>query len=238
MENIIKFQKILITGTNRGLGLALAREFLLKNMMVFAQYRTVSSELQDMKKSYQNSLFLFEGDLTREQTIKEIARKIHRSDGAIDLLVNNAAVCLEHKLSPIEQVDFSVYLPTFLVNSVVPLMVIKYMLPLLRKGKGKRIVNISSEAGSIADSQRKGEFSYCMSKAALNMAGVILKNALSPEGMVVLQIHPGWFSSDMGGSEAPITPEDAAKKLVATILDPERTDSPQFIDLDGNSMRW
>jgi NAD(P)-dependent dehydrogenase (short-subunit alcohol dehydrogenase family) len=238
MENIIKIQRIFITGTNRGLGLALTREFLLKKKVVFAQYRTISSELQKMKNSYQNSLFLFGGDLTHEKAIREIALKILRGDEAIDLLINNAAVHLEHEAPPIEQVDFSVYLPSFLVNSVVPLMVVKHMLPLLRKGRGKRIVNISSEAGSITDSWRKSEYSYCMSKAALNMAGTILKNALSPEGFIVLQIHPGWFSSDMGGSEAPITPEDAAKRLVPTILDPKRNHSPQFIDLDGNPMRW
>ena len=77
-------------------------------------------------------------------------------------------------------------------------MVIKNALPLLRKGRKKLIVNFSSEAGSIGTCGRQSEYSYCMSKAALNMASQILQNAVKAEGIKVLALHPGWFSSDMG----------------------------------------
>jgi len=61
----------------------------------------------------------------------------------------------------------------------------------LRKGRRKLIVNVSSEAGSIGDSRRKTEFAYCMSKSALNMGSKLLQNYLAPEGIKVLEATRG-----------------------------------------------
>ena len=138
----------------------------------------------------------------------------------------------------LEQVDFSVYLPAYQVNAVGPLMVVKYALPLLRKGQKKLIVNVSSEAGSIGACWRKSEYSYCMSKAALNMASRILQNALKEEGIKVLALHPGWFSSDMGGAAAPITPSDAAEEIVKLVLNPPGLDGPIYVASNGEALEW
>ena len=123
-------------------------------------------------------------------------------------------------------------------NAIGPLMVVKYALPLLRKGNKKLIVNFSSEAGSIGACGRTREYSYCMSKAALNMASRILQNALKEEDIKVLALHPGWFSSDMGGAEAPITPSEAAEEIVKLILNPPGLDEPIFVDSNGETFEW
>jgi NAD(P)-dependent dehydrogenase (short-subunit alcohol dehydrogenase family) len=117
-------------------------------------------------------------------------------------------------------------------------MMIKHALPLVRKGKRKLIVNISSEAGSIGNSWRKSEYAYCMSKAALNMASSILHNDLRREGIKVLAVHPGWFSSDMGGSAAPITPVTAAEQVVKLLLQSFALDGPVYYGPDGKALPW
>jgi NAD(P)-dependent dehydrogenase (short-subunit alcohol dehydrogenase family) len=166
--------------------------------------------------------------------METIAGRVH----ALDIILNNAGVNLERSGPLLEQVDFSIYLATYQVNAIGPLMLVKYALPLLRKGSKKLIVNFSSEAGSIGACGRKGEYSYCMSKAALNMASRILQNALKEEGIKVLALHPGWFSSDMGGPEAPITPAEAAGEIMELVLNPPGLDEPIFVAPNGEALEW
>ena len=84
-------------------------------------------------------------------------------------------------------------------------------LPLLEKSGLKLIINILSEAGSVADCRRENQFAYCMSKAALNMQSKILQNYLKPRGFKILAIHPGWIRTNMGGPQAPLPAEGAAE---------------------------
>lgn len=101
----------------------------------------------------------------------------------------------------------------------------------------RRIVNISSEAGSISDAWRKSEYAYCMSKSALNMASRILQNYLENDNIKILAIHPGWFSSDMGTSAAPIIPDESAAKIVKLLGRSFDLKGTMYYDLDGNQMQ-
>lgn len=229
---------VLITGANRGLGLAMTGEFLASGHTVKTIIRRESKSLLELKKAYPARLMLYKGDVTDEESLIAVMNAISAEKDSIDILINNAAVHLDPERLAIEKVDFSVYGQTFTVNSIAPLIVIKHALPLVRKGHKKLIVNISSEAGSIGDAWRTSEYAYCMSKAALNMASRILQNDLQSEGIKVIALHPGWFSSDMGGTTAPITPEDAAKKVVAFILKSFNLTGPVYYDFDGKVMQW
>jgi len=229
---------ILITGANRGLGLALTEKLLAGGHHIYAINRRDSDELLQLQEKCPESLRRYSGDVTDETSIRQSLETIASQVGALDIVLNNAAVHLDPSRSPLEKVDFSVYLPAFQVNAVGPLMVVRYALPLLRKGQKKLIVNISSEAGSIGTCWRKSEYSYCMSKASLNMASQILQNALKSEGMKVLALHPGWFSSDMGGAAAPITPADAAEEIVKLVLNPPGLDGPVYVASNGDALEW
>jgi NAD(P)-dependent dehydrogenase (short-subunit alcohol dehydrogenase family) len=229
---------ILITGGNRGLGLAMNEIFLRKGHTVYTIIRKINARLQVLIDTFDNKIHIFTGDVTDENSIKKVISEINKNTAQIDILINNSAVHLDPERLPIEQVDFSVYAKTFAVNSTGPLIVIKHALPLIRKGQKKLIVNISSEAGSISNSWRKSEYAYCMSKSALNMASSILQNDLKEEGIKVLTVHPGWFSSDMGGKKAPITPFEAAEKVTELILQSFDMEGPIYYGIDGKVMPW
>ena len=229
---------ILITGANRGLGLALTEKLLAGGHHIHAINRRESDELLQLQEKYPGSLRLYPGDVTDESSIRQALDTMAGQVSALDIVLNNAAVHLDPSRLLLEKVDFSAYLPAYQVNAVGPLMVVKYALPLLRKGQKKLIVNFSSEAGSIGACWRKSEYSYCMSKAALNMASRILQNALKEEGFKVLALHPGWFSSDMGGADAPITPSDAAEEIVKLVLNPPGPDGPIYVALNGEALEW
>ena len=231
-------QKILITGANRGLGLSLTKIFLSQGHEIFAVCRQISGELQLLKNEYTNQLKLNIGDVRDETSIEKVTRAIEKETDFIDMLINNAAVLFPTDNVSIEQVDFSVYGTTYQVNAVGPLRMVKHVLPLIRNGRGRQIVNISSEAGSISDAWRKSEYAYCMSKSALNMASRILQNYLENDNIKILAIHPGWFSSDMGTSAAPITPDESAAKVVKLLGRSFELKGPMYYDLDGNQMKW
>ncbi|ADN01545.1 SDR family NAD(P)-dependent oxidoreductase [Spirochaeta thermophila] len=228
--------QILVTGARRGLGRALVETFLERGHSVHALGRSLSKELEALVEAHPDRCFFYAVDVTEESQLEAVRREVGERVDAIDILVNNAGVHLEQDRPDLSRVDFSVYLPTFLTNSVAPLMVIRAFLDLILRSPRKWIANISSEAGSIGNCWRESEYSYCMSKAALNMATRILQNRLGKEGAVVRSIHPGWFSSDMGGAAAPITPEQAAAKVADVILTlPEH---PLYVDLEGKALPW
>lgn len=229
---------ILITGANRGLGLALAEQLLAAGHSVHALNRHDSLRLVELQEQYPDAFFSYPCDVSDESSIRETLEAVKQQAEALDIVLNNAAVHLDQARLPLEEVNFSVYLPAFQANSVAPLMVAKYALPLIRKGKRKLIVNVSSEAGSIGMCRRKSEYSYCMTKAALNMASRILQNYLKGEGIKVLALQPGWFTSDMGGADAPISPTEAARPIVKLILDPPGLDDPMYVDSRGDELEW
>src|SRR3546814_6281252 len=94
-------------------------------------------------------------------------------------------------------------------NAAGPLLLTQALAPLL--ADGARVANLSSELGSITDAGRFGTPSYCISKAAQNMASVLLAHALRERGIVVAALHPGWVQPDMGGPHATVPAADTVR---------------------------
>lgn len=229
---------ILITGASRGIGLALTKKFLENNFTVYTLTTSIKDELKSLSVNYPDKLFNYICDVTKENTIIEAFNEISKKIEFINIIINNAAVHLEDRNKDINEMDFESIKRTFDVNSVGPLRIIKHFIPLLKKGRLKKIINISSEAGSIGDAWRKSEFGYCMSKSALNMASKILQNRFKEDNIKVLAIHPGWVSTDMGGKEAPILPDESAKKVYDLIIKEWKISDSIYYDLDGKEMNW
>ncbi|HEY2408127.1 MAG TPA: SDR family NAD(P)-dependent oxidoreductase [Polyangiaceae bacterium] len=230
--------RILITGASRGFGAALSAAFAERGATVFAGVRGTQPGLAPVLARYPALVVPSELDVGNTSSVKRAAARIAQQTDALDVVVNNAAIRSATVSNPIETIDFDDAARTFDVNSIGPLRVAQAFLPLLRRGNAPILVNVSSEAGSIGQCGRDREFDYCMSKAALNMLSMLLKNYL--KGSVrVLALHPGWLRTDMGGSHAESDPNDAARES-ATLIEREakNLDGAPFLDRAGRAMPW
>lgn len=230
---------VFITGTDKGLGFSLTQRFLNEGAHVFAGQYAPSSALISLAKSFPQTLTPVRLDVTQLDSVRQAASRVAELTPSLDTLVNNAGVMLETR-TPLPKLDLS-QLPlveTMQVNTFGPLRMVQQLLPLLEKGDRKLIINISSEAGSIADCWRESEFAYSMSKAALNMQSKILQNYLKPRGFKVLAIHPGWMQTDMGGVGADIPADDAAEGIFQLAEKKWKPDDAIYMDYRGRPLPW
>ena len=231
---------VFITGTDKGLGFSLVERFLRGGARVFAGALKGPDRLAKLAKEFPTALTGLQLDVTDMDSIVQAAQQVRASTPGLDILINNAGVHIEKEIAKLEELDFSDgHLErTLAVNTFGPLRMIQQFLPLLKAGQRKLIINISSEAGSIADCPRSGEFAYCMSKSALNMQSKILQNYLGPQGFKILAVQPGWMRTDMGGSNAIISPDQSAEGIFALA---GRRWTPQdeiYLDYQGKPLRW
>ncbi len=230
---------VVITGADRGLGLCLVKEFLAAGAAVVAGKRSSDRNLRALGERG-GKLTIVQMDVSDPGSIRAAAAWVAARVGAVDLLVNNAAVFPPLKGVPLEARDLAdgQLERTMQVNAFGPLRVTQAFLPLLERGAGKTILDISSEAGSIGAAWRTCELEYCMSKAALDAQARILANALGPRGYRVVAIHPGWMRTEMGGAEADIAPEEAARGILRLAADPAAAPNGAFVDYTGKPLAW
>lgn len=233
-----KCENVLITGAGRGLGLALTKKFLETGYFVVAGFYGSADNLLNLPNNLKEGLMTVPMDVTDETQVAKGASDTASRISSLDLLINNAGIHLEQAYLPLEEIDFNSVLTTFQVNTLGPLKVAKHFVKLLEQGSRKLLVNISSEAGSISDCWRDREYDYCMSKAALNMQSMIMQNYLKPRGIKILDLHPGWMRTDMGGAEADITPEEAAAGIFKLTQKQWRLDEGMYFDYTGKPMNW
>ncbi|RME84651.1 MAG: SDR family oxidoreductase [Caldilineae bacterium] len=231
-------QRILITGANRGIGLELVRQCMARGDRVFAGCRqpVQANTLRQMAASHPNQLTLLSLDVTSRPSIASALATAQSKIDGLDVLVNNAGYFPRGE--KLESLDPDVMLYTFHVNTVGPVSMIQAFLPLLRKGRQPRVLNISSQLGAITLAQNGRHHSYNSSKAALNMLTRILAVELKDREIIVVAIHPGWVKTDMGGAKAPLTPEESVAGILslADRLSPE--DSGLFFTWKGERHPW
>ena len=151
------------------------------------------------------------------------------------MLVNNAGILLDASES-ILTVTESVIESTINVNSVGPLRVTKAFLPFLRSSEDARVINVSSLAGQLKD---MGSWApaYSLSKTTLNAVTCLLSNELSPEGIKVNAVSPGWIRTDMGGAGAPGTLEEGADTIMWLATEASSGITGQFLR-DRETTDW
>jgi len=149
--------------------------------------------------------------------------------------VNNAAILLGRDQT-IEEVDMQMMVESMDVNLYGPMRVVKHFLPLMRKSGSGFIMNISSEAGSFHRAYGK-DYSYAISKAALNLFTQRLHVDLSSSGIRALAVHPGWMRTDMGGPSAHLDPMESAVAILDLIEGKQEAeiDPFAFVDYTGKS---
>jgi len=234
-------ETVFITGADKGLGFALVERFLCGGFHVFAGTYRSSDNLAGLRERFPESLTIVPLDVTRMTSIRAAAKRVARQVSALDVLVNNAGINMQEQgRRLLEEADFTDrHLETIMaVNTFGPLRVVQQFLPLLQQGRRKLVINISSEAGSIADCGRQAEFAYCMSKSALNMQSKLLQNYLGPQGFKVLALQPGWMRTDMGGPDALISANEAAEGIFTLAARDWTPEDPIYLDYQGNVLPW
>jgi NAD(P)-dependent dehydrogenase (short-subunit alcohol dehydrogenase family) len=227
-----------ITGANRGLGFALARLCSEQGYRVFAGCRSLerSAALEELKARFPDKVTIIPLDITDEEYIQRSRVIVGESVDGLDLLINNAAV---HEIGEtIKNFSGESALEQLRVNAVGQLLVVKQFIDLLKAGNDPKVLNISSESGSISRMTSFRGYYYFGSKAALNMYTRAL--AWDPEmhGVTVVAIHPGWVRTDMGGSAAPIKPEESAASIFRLAEGLASADNGRFFTWDGRKHAW
>jgi len=221
----------------------LAAKFAKQGWRVFAGQRTLSSSQEvatarPAETSATGAITPIALDVSDGASVASAARTLALCVQGLDVLINNAAVNpVPESSAVIGELDFDAIRLAYDANAVGPLRVIQSFLPLLERGERKLIVNVSSEAGSLAHSWRDRSYGYCMSKAALNMQTTILDRALRPRGFNVIAVHPGWLRTDMGGPNAHLDPADSADGMYA-LIDGADANTARFLQHDGKAFPW
>src|SRR5574337_629436 len=231
-------QRILVTGTNRGLGLEFVRHLLARGDRVIATCRHPGKALAltELAAAHPGHLHTLPLDLASERSIAEAARETAALTGALDALINNAGMLVSGER--FGAVEHKSLVDSFAANVAGPVLLTQALIPLLEKGKSPKVLSITSRLGSIAGTTAFGTPSYAMSKAALNMATRQLAAALAPRGIIVLCASPGWVKTDMGGDNAPVTPHDSVAGLLKVLDAATKNDAGRFVDYKGASIAW
>jgi NAD(P)-dependent dehydrogenase (short-subunit alcohol dehydrogenase family) len=234
--------RVLVTGSNRGLGYEFVRQYLELGYEVIATCRfpKKAESLQKLKSSYENRLTIIKLDVSDKESIKNAYETVENGFSSVDLIINNAGIISgdgENEY-PLGKIHTENVLHILNVNSVGPLLISEQFLDLLQKGTNPKIVNISSGMGSIGQKIDTSRYSYCMSKAALNMASKMLSIELKSKGIAVWSIHPGWNRTDMGGSGATLNPKNSVASMIKIIDSKTVRDTGKFLDWNGSEYAW
>jgi NAD(P)-dependent dehydrogenase (short-subunit alcohol dehydrogenase family) len=233
-------ETVLVAGANRGIGLAVVKIYLAKGDKVFAACRKPreAEALKDLKKANPKNLEIIRLDVNSDSSVKAAAKAVSSKTKSIDTLLNVAGILPRPNDAKLKDLDLRQFGEAFETNAVGPVRVSRAFLPLLRRAKNPRVVNVSSDAGSISQKNWGGNYAYGASKAALNMITRTFAFEFKPEKIVSVAIHPGWVQTDMGGPDAHLTPEQSAAPLVKTVKKLRFKDTAKFMFIDGKEMKW
>ena len=233
----------LVTGCSRGLGLGLVQALLQIDTevagLIFATSRSgqAPSQLQDVIDASKGRVIYVPLDVTDSISIATaveiVTKALSPSRTGLDVLINNAGITV-FEPERTQSMKGSDMTNIFTTNVVAVHNVTQAFLPLLRSGKEKKIINISSTLGSIKMVKETPGYaqipttSYMISKAALNMLTVQYSTDLQKEGFVVMALSPGNMQTELGGTNAPLTVETGAKATLDIIWNSTVADSGRF----------
>lgn len=219
----------LITGCNRGIGLAMARELSARGEHVIGVCRKPSAELQDLPLQVEAGV-----DVTDGSSLAALNERLGGT--AIDRLILNAGVLSREGLANLDDAAFERIRQQFETNTMGPLRVVAALQQ--RLASSAKIAIITSRMGSVSDNTSGGYYGYRASKAAVNAVGKSLAEDLRPRGIAVFLLHPGFVQTEMTGGKGDVTPEQAAANLIARIDQLGMAESGSFWHANGQALSW
>ncbi|MGB1285776.1 MAG: SDR family oxidoreductase [Aggregatilineales bacterium] len=233
---------ILITGTNRGIGLELVRQYAQQSddNVIFATARTPekATDLNALASEYDGRIHILQLDINDEASRNTALATISQHTDKLDIMINNAGINVRDDAGrKLGSLTVDAIAHNITTNAVAPLVLTQMFINMLKKGASPRIVMMSSQLGSIQNASGSG-YAYRMSKAAMNMGARILSQDSATDGIITIMMHPGWVQTDMGGSGAPLTTADSALGLIRVINNLTADDNGSFLQWDGTSLPW
>jgi NAD(P)-dependent dehydrogenase (short-subunit alcohol dehydrogenase family) len=227
----------LVTGANRGIGLEVARQLAARGFTTILGAR-------DAQKGEDAAGWLQQGglkvipvqlDVTDQQSINAARHLVEERFGKLDVLVNNAAI-LYDEWQRAESANLDTVREAFETNTLGAWRMCQVFIPLLRKSSHARIVNVSSESGSLTV-MGGGTPAYSVSKVALNALTRMLAAELRGSRILVNSVCPGWVATEMGGPNAPRTVEEGAASVMWAAMLPDDGPTSGFFR-DGEPLAW
>ncbi|MBE5947504.1 MAG: SDR family NAD(P)-dependent oxidoreductase [Lachnospiraceae bacterium] len=240
----MKQKYALVTGTDHGVGLALAEELLARGyFVVAARLNPAETQIDELMEKNKDKMAIVQVDIGSDESVAAMKEEVIKLVPQIDLLINDAGILGDMQKVLGDELDFDEMLRVINVNALGALRVTNALVELVLASEDKTVLNISSEAGSIADCWREGWFGYCISKAATNMQSTIVHNNLYKQGGRVIVMHPGHVATYMRGhldTTAKLTPKESATGILKVALDSglETAEHPVYVDYKGDTLRW
>ena len=216
---------VLVTGSNRGIGLQLCTQFTARGDDVIAVCRSAGDDLSRL-----GARIIENTDVSDDDSVKRLKDTL--GEQRVDILVNNAGILRQDKLG---ELDYDEMSEQFRVNALGPLRVTEALLDNLRKGS--KVIIITSRVGSIEDNSSGGYYGYRASKTAVNQIGTNLRHELLPRGIAVALLHPGLVATELTGGRG-IDPEESARGLIQRIDELNLGNSGGFWHAQGYALPW
>ena len=221
-------KNILIIGSNRGIGLALTKEYA-KDNKVTALCRKSSDEL----KQIDSVNIIEDAEVTDEKKIFSISEKL--GDLKFDTVIHVSGIWTNDNLFS-EKPDWSALTKAFEVNSIAPLKTISIFKKNMKEGT--KVGLVSSRMGSIEDNDSGSKYAYRMSKAALNAAGKGFAVDFKDDGISVAILHPGFVKTDMTDGKGNMTPKESAQGIIKVMENLSMNNTGEFWHANGEKLPW
>lgn len=222
----------LVTGANRGIGLAICKRLTADGHRVVAVCRRTSDRLAATGATIIDGI-----DVADPGSVSTLVERLREAGvERLDIVINNAGVMARHSLENLDQKGIDAMRWQFDINAIGPVLVSRALVPLM-SGGGK-IGIVTSRMGSIADNTSGGYYGYRMSKAAVNIAGVSLARDLADRDIAVALLHPGYVRTDMTGGTGHIDADEAAAGMLAVMKSLSTETSGRFWHSSGEELPW
>lgn len=227
---------VLVTGANKGIGYEVARQLAGKGFHVFIGARNREAGRKAAEKIAKDSgqVTFLEIDVADNASVTAAAREFAKVADHLDVLVNNAGIIVEGDNSILEISD-ELLRKTLETNTLGALRVTREFVPLLKKSKAPRVINVSSGGGQLTGGADGWSPGYCISKTALN--GVTSQLATALPKFAVNSVCPGWVRTDMGGQGASRSVQEGADTIVWLAADAPQKLTGKFLR-DRKEIPW
>ncbi len=218
--------RILITGTNQGIGLEMAKQYAQRGDEVIATCRSASDELRKAGCELVENI-----DVTNAESVANLAQIV--GERSLDILINNAGILSREDFGAL---DFDRMRAQYEVNTLGPLRITQALNANLKDGA--KIGIVTSRVGSLDDNSSGGMYGYRMSKTAANMAGVNLSHDMRPRGIAVALLHPGYVRTNMTNGNGMTDASTAAAGLIERMDALSMDTTGTFWHAEGYELPW